>query len=109
MIEWLHEFIWGPGMLGLFLLVGVIYTIKLRGFPVLKFSQWWRNTVGSLLKGNSAHPDGISGFQSACTALAATIGTGNIAGVATALLAGGPGAIFWMWIAAFLGMGVYSI
>jgi len=104
MIECLHDFIWGPGMLGLFLLVGALYTIKLRGFAVLKFSRWWKNTVGSLLRGNSVHSDGISGFQSACTALAATIGTGNIAGVATALLAGGPGAIFWMWIAAFLGM-----
>ena len=104
MIECLHDFIWGPGMLGLFLLVGALYTIKLRGFAVLKFSRWWKNTVGSLLRGNSVHSDGISGFQSACTALAATIGTGNIAGVATALLAGGPGATFWMWIAAFLGM-----
>ncbi len=140
MVQWLHEFIWGPGMLALFLFVGGLYTIKLRGYAVLGFRKWWKTTVGSLFtrrgdeslraelqsagdgdpfftSGNDkAHPvegtkaisgghgNGISSFQSACTALAATIGTGNIAGVATALLAGGPGAIFWMWVSAFLGM-----
>lgn len=134
MIGWLHELIWGPGMLGLFLCVGILYTIKLRGFAVLGFHRWWKNTVGSLFRrsggghgdplgtsvgighnepmgtsvgadyGGHKNSGGISGFQSACTALAATIGTGNIAGVATALLAGGPGAVFWMWVSAFLGM-----
>lgn len=125
MVTWLHEFIWGPGMLVLFLFVGVIYTVKLKGFPVLGIGRWLGNTVGSVVRGtDGAEPGhapcdavggrmpghaaggrrGISQFQSACTALAATIGTGNIAGVATALLAGGPGAVFWMWISAFLGM-----
>lgn len=79
--------------------------MKLRGFAFLGFFQWWKATVGSLFRRDSnAGHSGISQFQSACTALAATIGTGNIAGVATALLAGGPGAVFWMWISAFLGM-----
>lgn len=112
MVMWLHEFIWGPGMLVLFLFVGVIYTVKLKGFPMLGIGRWLGNTVGSVVRGaDGAEPGhsaagrwGISQFQSACTALAATIGTGNIAGVATALLAGGPGAVFWMWISAFLGM-----
>lgn len=125
MVVWLHEFIWGPGMLVLFLLVGVIYTVKLRGFPVLGIGRWLGNTVGSVVRGaagaelgqppcdttgdrtcehSAGGRRGISQFQSACTALAATIGTGNIAGVATALLAGGPGAVFWMWVSAFLGM-----
>ena len=123
MIQWLHEWIWGPGMLALFLSVGMMYTIKLRGFPILGIRKWWSATVGSLFwKKSGEHEDSlpgeprekkkkedqrkneISAFQSACTALAATIGTGNIAGVATALLAGGPGAVFWMWISAALGM-----
>jgi len=104
MVQWLHEFIWGPGMLGLFLFVGMIYTIKLRGFAIFGFYKWLQTTVGSLLIKRDDGPADITPFQSACTALAATIGTGNIAGVATALLAGGPGAIFWMWVSAFLGM-----
>ena len=106
MVQWLHEFIWGPGMLALFLFVGILYTVRLRGFPILGLSAWWKTTVGSLFRpgdSDGSHT-GISQFQSACTALAATIGTGNIAGVATALLAGGPGAVFWMWISAFFGM-----
>jgi len=107
MVGWLHEFIWGPGMLGLFLGVGLLYTIKLRGFPILGIRKWWKCTVGSLIRQEEAerrNHDGTNGFQSACTAMAATIGTGNIAGVAAALLAGGPGAVFWMWVSAFLGM-----
>ena len=99
MVGWLHEFIWGPGMLGLFLGVGLLYTIKLRGFPILGIRKWWKCTVGSLIRQEEAerrNHDGTNGFQSACTAMAATIGTGNIAGVAAALLAGGPGAVFWM-------------
>lgn len=102
MIQRVHEWIWGPGMLALFLLVGILYTIKLRGFPVLGMMRWMGTTIGSLLRRNTTA--GVSSFQSACTALAATIGTGNIAGVATALLAGGPGAVFWMWVSAILGM-----
>ena len=116
MIHWIHTMVWGPGMLVLFLAVGILYTIRLRGFVFWGFPRWWKNTAGSLWKtpektgtneenmqgGDAA--GGMSPFQSACTALAATIGTGNIAGVATALLSGGPGAIFWMWVSAFLGM-----
>lgn len=104
MVQWLHEFIWGPGMLTLFLGVGMLYTVKLRGYAIFGFWKWWKATVGSLFRKQKENPGSITSFQSACTALAATIGTGNIAGVATALLAGGPGAIFWMWVSAFLGM-----
>lgn len=105
MIHLIHENIWGPGMLLLFLSVGILYSIRLRLFPLLGAGVWWKNTVGSILKQKKQEDAaGISQFQSACTALAATIGTGNIAGVATALLAGGPGAVFWMWVSAFIGM-----
>lgn len=106
MITWLHEFIWGPGMLLLFLSVGILYTIRLRGFPVLGIRRWMEHTIGGAFAGRGEEKSGvgITPLQSACTALAATIGTGNIAGVATAILAGGAGAVFWMWVSAFLGM-----
>lgn len=105
MIHRIHEIVWGPWELFLFLAVGLLYSIRLKGFAVTGFFQWWRTTAGSLFSGRKREGDaGVSQFQSACTALAATIGTGNIAGVATALLAGGPGAVFWMWVSAFLGM-----
>ncbi|MCI8510896.1 MAG: sodium:alanine symporter family protein [Lachnospiraceae bacterium] len=106
MLQTLHEIIWGPGMLVLFLAAGLLYSVRLGFFPILGIRTWWQTTAGSLLRGSKDQKEGgISEFQSACTALAATIGTGNIAGVATALLAGGPGAVFWMWLSAFLGMG----
>lgn len=105
MLQKFHEIVWGPGTLLLFLSVGVLFSIRIRLFQIFGFARWWRTTAGSILKENRAGEKGtISSFQSACTALAATIGTGNITGVATALLAGGPGAVFWMWISAFLGM-----
>lgn len=102
-------------MLALFLAVGLLYSVRLKGFVIWGFPRWWKATVGSLFskreeekgkgeKREGEKNEGISQFQSACTALAATIGTGNIAGVATALLSGGPGAVFWMWVSAFLGM-----
>ena len=93
-MELIHEIVWGPAMLFLFLFTGALYMVRLRGFPLLGFFQWWRATAGSLRKAGENRNGGISQFQSACTALAATIGTGNITGVATALLAGGPGAVF---------------
>ncbi len=104
-----HLVVWGPWTMALFLGTGLYFTVKSRAFQIKGFSVWWRATVGSL-PGNGRARDGaremgrITSFQSACTALAATIGTGNIVGVATALTAGGPGAIFWMWVCALIGM-----
>lgn len=93
----------------MFLGVGIWLTVRMRGFQIWGIRQWWSATAGSLLRegmGGEKQEDGtkITPFQSACTALAATIGTGNIAGVATALACGGPGALFWMWISAVIGM-----
>lgn len=152
--ELLHELVWGPWTLVLFLGVGIWFSIRLKFFQITGIRRWWRETGGALLGGM---PDGSGGageeraldggrgvqkehapdkcggqrgigepdenrsvrekcasgqagrstvtaFQSACTALAATIGTGNIVGVATALTCGGPGALFWMWISAAIGM-----
>lgn len=104
-IHQIHEIVWGPWLLFLFLAVGIIYTLKSRFFQIRKLGYWWNETIGSV--GQETEPGDkrhITQFQTACTALAATIGTGNIVGVATALTAGGPGALFWMWISALIGM-----
>ncbi|MBQ8032236.1 MAG: alanine:cation symporter family protein [Butyrivibrio sp.] len=105
-----NGFVWGLPMLILLVGTGILMTILTRGFQVSHFKHWVRNTIGGIFKDKhvTAHTGKedtqISQFQSLCTALAATIGTGNIAGVAAAILSGGPGAIFWMWIVAFFGM-----
>lgn len=106
----LNGFIWGPVMLVFFLLVGLMFTLRTGVFQITHIKQWLDVTFLSLfkkgnkkvLRTNDKHS--ISQFQSLCTALAATIGVGNISGVAVALAMGGPGAIFWMWLSAFLGM-----
>lgn len=96
--------------IGLILLLGtgLIMTVGTKLFQVSHISHWWKTTIGSVFKKDSSSTKNsdkksISQFQSLCTALAATIGTGNIAGVSAAIFVGGPGAVFWMWIAAFLG------
>lgn len=106
----LNNFIWGPVMLALFLAVGLMFTIRTKVFQISHFKYWIDVTFLQLFKKDAAHvrktndKHAISQFQSLCTALAATIGVGNISGVAVALALGGPGAIFWMWLSAFLGM-----
>lgn len=108
LIHTLHDFVWSPGMLVFFLASGLRFTIKSRFFQITKIHSWFSNTVGTLNFRKKPQKNGekhsISQFQAFCTALAATLGTGNITGVATALIFGGPGAIFWMWVSAFLGM-----
>lgn len=106
-IETLHFLVWGPWTLILLLGTGIWFTLKSGFFQFLGFGKWWGETAGSILKSETqAHDDTkrITRFQSACTALAATIGTGNIVGVATALTAGGPGSLFWMWLSSITGM-----
>ncbi len=104
----LNSFIWGPIMLIAFLSVGFMFTIRTGIFQITHLHDWLDVTFLQLfrnkkvIKTNDRHA--ISQFQSLCTALAGTIGTGNIAGVATAIVTGGPGSIFWMWVSAFLGM-----
>ena len=95
------EFVWGPVMLSFLLGVGIFLTVGLRAMP-------WRKTgaaFGLLWRGRQSDQAGeITPFQALMTALSATIGTGNIAGVATAIALGGPGAVFWMWVTALFGM-----
>ena len=102
MIQWIRGAVWGPWLIILFLSAGIYFTVRFRGFQFTGCSRWWRETAGSLIKGSDEGKKGQ--FASACTALAATVGTGNIAGVAAAVAVGGPGAIFWMWVSASLGM-----
>ncbi len=104
-----NDFVWVK--IGLILLIGtgVLLTCCTKFFQVSHIGHWWKSTIGSVFKKGAASTkktdkQTISQFQALCTALAATIGTGNIAGVAAAIVIGGPGAVFWMWIAAFFGM-----
>ena len=116
LIHLLHRAVWGPWLLAIFLGAGGYLTIRSRGFQIRGFGTWMGETAGKLAAsrkpGKSKREEeagrpsrtGVSQFQTACTALAATVGTGNIVGVATALAAGGPGAVFWMWVSALIGM-----
>lgn len=101
----INGFVWGPVMLLLLVGTGILLTIR-AGFPQLtKLGTIMKSTVGSLF-GEDAHKKdeaGISPYQAVATALASTVGTGNITGVATAIVAGGPGAVFWMWVSALFG------
>ena len=102
----INGFVWNYGLY-LLLATGVITTIITGVFQITHIRHWFSQTLGSIFKKDvSGHNTGksISQFQALCTALAATIGVGNIAGVAAAIVGGGPGAVFWMWIAAFFGM-----
>lgn len=105
----INNFVWVKIGLILLLGTGIIMTCLTGFFQVLHFRHWWKHTIGELFNKESDSKDksdkhNISQFQSLCTALAATVGVGNIAGVASAIVAGGAGSIFWMWIAAFFGM-----
>ncbi|MGN0494228.1 MAG: alanine/glycine:cation symporter family protein, partial [Acutalibacteraceae bacterium] len=103
-----NGFVWGWVGLILLLGTGLIATLSTKVFQISHLKHWWSNTIGSLFKkeviGHTKEKGAISPFQALCTALAATVGTGNIAGVAAAICVGGAGAVFWMWVAAFLGM-----
>ena len=102
--------VWGPAGLALLFCTGLIMSLRTGFFQFGHFGYWMKNTIGAIFtnKNITAHTEkedkAISQFQSLCTALAATIGTGNIVGVATAIISGGPGSIFWMWVMAILGM-----
>ena len=104
MVNLLNEIsslVWGPITLTLLLGVGVYLTFGLKAFPITNIAYGFKSLF---IKEGKATDGDISSFQSLMTALSATVGTGNIAGVATAIFLGGPGAIFWMWITAIFGM-----
>lgn len=99
-----NSFIWGVPAMICIIGVGILLTVRTRCIQVRKFGVSMKNTIGKIFDKTQAKDGSISPFQAVCTALAGTIGTGNIAGVAGAIALGGPGAIFWMWCSAFLGM-----
>ncbi|WP_277219683.1 alanine/glycine:cation symporter family protein [Phascolarctobacterium succinatutens] len=103
MLEMLNEidaFVWGPPLLVLLVGTGILLTFRLKLLQVFKLPQ----ALGLIFSAKNDGSGDVNSFKALCTALAATVGTGNIVGVATAIKAGGPGALFWMWMAAFFGM-----
>ena len=97
----IDDFVWGVPLIVLILAVGVFLTIRVKGLQIRLLPRAIKELFVNEKSGDSGE---VSSFAALCTALSATIGTGNIVGVATALVAGGPGALFWMWVAAFVGM-----
>ncbi len=106
----INSFLWNFLLLFILCGVGIYYTFKLKFIQVRKFGEGFKLVFGNLkLKGEKKEHGEMTPFQSLATAIAAQVGTGNLTGAATALLSGGPGAIFWMWISAFFGMAtIYS-
>ncbi len=103
--EIVSSIVWGPTTVGFIIFVGIFFSVRLKFFQLFKVNFWMKNTFGTLFRKNKqSHDIGITPVQAMSTALAGAIGTGNIVGVATAITLGGPGAVFWMWVTAFLGM-----
>lgn len=99
-----NDFIWGVPAMICIIGVGLYLSIGTRFIQVRKFGYAIRSTIGRMFRKKESSDGAMTPFQAVCTALAATVGTGNIAGVAGAIAIGGPGAVFWMWCSAFLGM-----
>lgn len=99
-----NDFIWGVPAMACIIGVGLLLSVETRFIQIRKFGYSLRMTIGRIFKKSEASTGAMTPFQAVCTALAATVGTGNIAGVAGAIAIGGPGAVFWMWISALLGM-----
>lgn len=99
-----NNFVWGIPAMVCIIGVGLLLSIRTRFIQLRKFSYSMKTTIGRMFRKREAQDGALTPFQAVCTALAATVGTGNIAGVAGAIAIGGPGAVFWMWISAFLGM-----
>ena len=99
-----NNFIWGVPAMICIIGVGLYLSIRMRFLQIRKFPYSMKVTLGRMMKKKEASDGALTPFQAVCTALAATVGTGNVAGVAGAIAIGGPGAVFWMWISALLGM-----
>ena len=99
-----NGFVWGVPAMICIIGVGILLSARTKFIQFRKFPYTLKASVGKIFKKDAASEGAITPFQAVCTALAATVGTGNIAGVAGAIAIGGPGAVFWMWISALLGM-----
>lgn len=104
-VKGVNSLLWDFLLIFLLCGTGIYFTFKLKFIQVRKFKESFKLTFGKVKFGKKAGNDGMSSFQSLATAIAAQVGTGNLAGAATAIVSGGPGAIFWMWVSAFFGMG----
>ncbi|MBQ8834087.1 MAG: sodium:alanine symporter family protein [Oscillospiraceae bacterium] len=102
--NYLNNFIWGVPAMVCIIGVGLYLSVRTGFLQIRKFGYSMKCTIGRMFKKKEAADGSITPFQAVCTALAATVGTGNIAGVAGAIAIGGPGAVFWMWVSALLGM-----
>jgi len=103
--DWLNSIVWGPPFMVLLVGTGLYLTIRLGFFQFTHLGHAWKQTFGRFLSKTKEEEGGaITSFQAVASAMAATIGVGNIAGVSTAIALGGPGAVFWMWITALVGM-----
>ena len=100
----INDFVWGVPAMVLILGVGLWLSCRSKFVQITKFGTAMRATIGRIFRREDAQAGAVTPFQAVCTALAATVGTGNIAGVAGAIALGGPGAVFWMWVSALLGM-----
>lgn len=99
-----NNFIWGVPAMICIIGVGIFLSVRTRFIQIRKFGSSMKNTIGKIFEKKTSSDGSMTPFQAVCTALAGTVGTGNIAGVAGAIAIGGPGAVFWMWCSAFLGM-----
>lgn len=102
--EIVNGFIWGVPAMVCIIGVGLYLSIRMKFIQIRKFPMAMKQTIGKIFEKKEASKGAMTPFQAVCTALSATVGTGNIAGVAGAIAIGGPGAVFWMWVSAFLGM-----
>ncbi len=103
--NWLNAIVWGPPFLVLLIGTGLYLTVRLGFLQFTKLGFTWKQSFGRLFSKEKEDEGGsITSFQAVSSAMAATIGVGNIAGVATAMALGGPGAIFWMWLSGLVGM-----
>ncbi len=102
----MNDIVWGPIMIAMLIWMGLFLSSETKFLQFRKFGYMLKNTILGVFSGNQHEKDssGVSPFQAVSTAMAGTIGTGSISGIATAIVSGGPGAIFWMWVSAFLGM-----
>ena len=104
-VQGINGILWSYVLIFLLCGTGIYFTFRLKFVQLRKFGDACRHAFGGItLFGEKAGKEGMSSFQSLATAIAAQVGTGNLAGAATAIASGGPGAIFWMWISAFFGM-----
>ena len=99
-----NNFIWGVPAMICIIGVGLLLSVRTKFLQIRKFPYAMKSTIGKIFDKKDASDGAMTPFQAVCTALAGTVGTGNIAGVAGAIAIGGPGAVFWMWISALLGM-----